>query len=510
MGTSVAHHPANSLRTSRHSAWSRHLLLVLFATSVVTALPVAGAKLVAVISGVDSVVLSVAIGVILSFAVSAAGARLWSSMTLSEDIVFSELMLWGWLRRLRSDSRLERATQLLGLDGKGWAPGSELSPAEQADILQDLALSLEMRDPYTYGHSKRVTRYSYAIARGMSLDAALVENIRVAASLHDIGKLHVPIEILRKPGALSDQEFEAIKEHPVSGAEIVTQLGNPEITEMIRHHHERLDGRGYPDRLAGDSIPLGARIIAVADTFDAICSTRSYRTRANHKKALTILKKEAGSQLDREAVEAFVTYYSGRRSPEWRALVTTLPQRLFAALIRSIEGGVAQSAAAAAVAVTIATVPSSVVPDAIREHFDRDRAQHSSSPAIEVVAAVTQAAADADGRGTVQGSESTEGPPNPSRNDSGDGAGDEVGEPTTVPVDDPVAAPIGEPARPGPEPIGEPTDPVTDPVTKPIEEVTDPVTDPVTKPIEDVTDPLTDPLGDIAEAISDSFSDFAR
>jgi hypothetical protein len=147
--------------------------------------------------------------------------------------------------------------------------------------------------------------------------------------------------VLTKPGRLDDSEFEIVKHHPVDGAEMVRDLGDAEITAMVRHHHERLDGTGYPDRLAGDDIPLGARIIAVADTFDAMTSSRPYRAASRHKKALDVLTKEAGAQLDPAPVAAFMRYYSGKRSVGWTSLAAAAPQRLGAWL-----GGVFQNVGA--------------------------------------------------------------------------------------------------------------------------------------------------------------------
>src|SRR4051812_39605758 len=119
----------------------------------------------------------------------------------------------------------------------------------------------------------------------MGLPAAEVAKVRTAAALHDVGKLHTPRSILTKPGRLTDSEFALIKRHPVDGAVMTSGIGDPEISAMIRHHHERLDGRGYPDGLSGEDIPVGARIISVADTFDAITSHRTYRRAAHHKRA---------------------------------------------------------------------------------------------------------------------------------------------------------------------------------------------------------------------------------
>ena len=172
-----------------------------------------------------------------------------------------------------------------------------------------------------------MTRHAERIAATMGLPAAEVAKIRTAAALHDVGKLHTPRSILNKPGRLTDGEFAVVKRHPVDGAAMAGGIGDPEITAMIRHHHERLDGRGYPDGLAGEEIPLGARIIAVADTFDAITSNRTYRRASVHKRALDVLSTEAGKQLDGDAVAAFRGYYRGQRTVALSALVAAAPQR---------------------------------------------------------------------------------------------------------------------------------------------------------------------------------------
>ena len=189
-----------------------------------------------------------------------------------------------------------------------------------------------------------MTRHSERIARELGLPQELVAKVRIAAAVHDVGKIRTPREVLTKPGRLDDSEFEIIKQHPVDGAAMVLDLGDDEITEMVRHHHERLDGTGYPDRLAGDEIPLGARIIAVADTFDAMTSSRPYRAACRHKKALDVLAKEAGAQLDPAPVAAFMRYYSGKRSVGWTALAAAAPQRLGAWLggaFQNIGAGIA-------------------------------------------------------------------------------------------------------------------------------------------------------------------------
>jgi hypothetical protein len=184
-----------------------------------------------------------------------------------------------------------------------------------------------------------------------------VAKVRTAAILHDVGKVNTPLAVLHKAGRLTDDEFGVIKQHPVDGAVMVSILGDAELTAMVRHHHERLDGTGYPDRLSGDRIPLGARIIAVADTFDAITSVRPYRGASPHKKAIDILAKEAGTQLDPAAVRAFDSCYAGRRPVAvWAALVNAVER-----LVSWLAGGFgAASSASLAPIVAVAAASGAI------------------------------------------------------------------------------------------------------------------------------------------------------
>jgi putative nucleotidyltransferase with HDIG domain len=286
--------------------------------------------------------LLVAIGV--SFVISTLGAAIWKTRPGSGDILFGDLIVWGFVRRWRVDRRLSSSVKLLGLRGHDRAGADDLPPARKADLLEQLGSALEARDPYTHGHSRRVARHAATMARRMGLSRAEIARIRTAAAIHDVGKVETPREVLAKPGRLTDEEFEVIRRHPVDGARMVAALGDPALTEMVRHHHERLDGGGYPDGLRGNEIPLGARIIAVADTFDAITSARPYRPAKAHKMALDILRAESGSQLDRDAVEAFRAYYSGLRPVAAWAAFTSVPQRLFAGLFDDLGAGVASGA----------------------------------------------------------------------------------------------------------------------------------------------------------------------
>ena len=156
--------------------------------------------------------------------------------------------------------------------------------------------------------------------------------------MHDVGKIYTPRGILAKPGKLTDVEFGIVKRHPGDGATMVARLGDPQLTAIVRHHHERLDGTGYPDGLAGADIPLGARIVAVADTFDAITSARAYRRARTHRQAIAMLEQSAGTQLDPDAVAAFVRYYAGRRWIGRAALLAVAPQRLISGLSGVSQG----------------------------------------------------------------------------------------------------------------------------------------------------------------------------
>lgn len=175
-------------------------------------------------------------------------------------------------------------------------------------VLSSLAQAMEKRDMGTYGHSKRVSYYSRLIAAALDLDEEECNDVRAAALLHDIGKIGISDFILGKKGSLEPQETEEVRSHPQKGVEILKPLPHfHSILPGILHHHENYDGSGYPQGLAGEEIPLSARIIAVADAYDAIISTRPYRAAADHNKAVQELKEYSGRQFDRRIVEAFVT-----------------------------------------------------------------------------------------------------------------------------------------------------------------------------------------------------------
>jgi HD-GYP domain-containing protein (c-di-GMP phosphodiesterase class II) len=176
--------------------------------------------------------------------------------------------------------------------------------------IQMLAGAVDEKDPYTRGHSDRVTRYSMMIAKEMKLDAAFMETLQISAQLHDVGKIGIEDRILKKPGALTAEEFEVMKTHTTKGANIlrpVTQLA--EMLPGIELHHEALDGRGYPYGLTGEQIPLLARVIAVADTFDALTTNRPYQHAHTPEEALKIIQNLAGKRLDPQPVAALMAVY---------------------------------------------------------------------------------------------------------------------------------------------------------------------------------------------------------
>ena len=170
-----------------------------------------------------------------------------------------------------------------------------------------LCQAVETKDFYTRGHSDRVSRGSVMIAREIGMHGDRVEAIRYAGMLHDVGKLGVPTKVLQKTGKLNEEEYAAIQLHPMRGLDIVREIGFlDEALAGIMHHHERIDGRGYPMGLAGDEIPEFARVLAVADAFDSMTSTRSYRGARPVHEAIAELRKWSGTQFDPAFVDAFV------------------------------------------------------------------------------------------------------------------------------------------------------------------------------------------------------------
>ncbi len=271
------------------------------------------------------------LAIALSLAASMVGNAYWKRCHSSGDIFFSELLLWGWLHRFRSERRLAHTVGLLGLDGgDSQLALDDESLEEKARLLREMAAAVDAQDPYTDGHSRRVALHSTMVARKLGLEREEIAKLRTAAAIHDIGKLRIPVELLDKPGPLSEAEFEIVKRHTDEGAQIVGCMDDSAITAMVRHHHERFDGNGYPSGLVGEQIPFGARIIAVADTFDALTSVRPYRKAIPHKRALEAILGVSGTQLDPAVVRAFLRCYSANRAVLFWTLLVVSPQRALA------------------------------------------------------------------------------------------------------------------------------------------------------------------------------------
>jgi putative nucleotidyltransferase with HDIG domain len=176
--------------------------------------------------------------------------------------------------------------------------------------IQMLAGAVDEKDPYTRGHSDRVTKYSVMLAKELGMPEDFQEIVRVSAQLHDVGKIGIEDRILKKPGALTTEEFDIMKTHTTKGANILRPVAQlKEMIPGIELHHESLDGRGYPHGLKGDDIPLLARIIAVADTFDALTTTRPYQQAHSWEDTLRIIKSLSGKRLDPRAVAALEVIY---------------------------------------------------------------------------------------------------------------------------------------------------------------------------------------------------------
>ncbi|HSF02870.1 MAG TPA: HD domain-containing phosphohydrolase [Solirubrobacterales bacterium] len=182
------------------------------------------------------------------------------------------------------------------------------------DVIAALASALEERDRYTGEHSESVVDLTARVGEGLALGGEEISRIRTAALLHDIGKVGVPDEILHKPGPLNDQEWEIMRQHPVIGERILRAIpGMGDVARIVRHEHERWDGKGYPDCLRGAEIPVGSRIILACDAYHAMVSDRPYRKAMAHTDAIAELSGNAGAQFDPEVVEALVGYLFGRR-----------------------------------------------------------------------------------------------------------------------------------------------------------------------------------------------------
>jgi putative nucleotidyltransferase with HDIG domain len=267
-------------------------------------------------------------------AVLALFASFWLARMLTEPVgrLSTSLALAGKSRDVRvtlpltgSSRELDTLTGTFNAMMASVAAAEDQTQAAYTGSIRALATALDARDPYTAGHSERVSVLSVAIGRALALPEDEIEVIRLGALLHDIGKIGVPDAVLLKAGALSDAEFDIIKQHPVAGARILRSV--PFLAQhipIVELHHERPDGRGYPHGLRGDEIPMPARIVHVADAYDAITSKRAYRGARPAGEALREIWRFAGAEFHAEVVGALATALPGVTSDEGELIVERL------------------------------------------------------------------------------------------------------------------------------------------------------------------------------------------
>ncbi len=242
---------------------------------------------------------------------------------ITKPFVFEEV-------KARVTQALEKRRLLL--ENRGYQERLEERVKAQAQRLEELFLAsvqslaeaLELKDPYTRGHSIRVSRYGVAISRMLGIDDVTIRNIELGGQLHDIGKIGVREDVLNKPGPLTKDEYQHIMTHPVLGWRILRPLlgDNSVVLNIVRSHHERMDGKGVPDGLGGSDIAREARVIAVADAFDAMMSRRPYRKGLAYGDTLDELKRMSGTQFDGDVVAAFLEAVStGAIVPDQRETV---------------------------------------------------------------------------------------------------------------------------------------------------------------------------------------------
>jgi len=249
-------------------------------------------------------------GVLLVLVFSAFGSRSISQPLTNLVVHLNESERTG---RLQPDFSIHSPVNEVNRLGEAFNRAAEAIQQSQENLeratlefIETMAQALDARDPDTAGHSNRVAVNSTSVAAAMGLSTQEVEIIRIAAKLHDIGKIGVPDAVLRKPGRLTDEEYAIIKLHPQIGKRILEKVGRfQEYLPIVELHHENFDGSGYPHGLRGDQVPLGVRIVHVADVYDAVNSNRAYRKAMTEEQVMEILNEGSGRMFDPVVLEAF-------------------------------------------------------------------------------------------------------------------------------------------------------------------------------------------------------------
>jgi HD superfamily phosphodiesterase len=232
---------------------------------------------------------------------------MWSRRPESARFALGDLMVWNAWRRRAATKRVAEQTHMLGFDLEGRYAGHDRVPLDQQlAIAREISHALEMKSAYSRHHSRRVERHVRRMAAALGLAHEDTEQLAVAAELHDIGNIQIPEHLLSKPGLLTEIEREAIEGHVALGAAMAFTAGSTEVVEAIRHHHERWDGSGYPNGLVGEEIPLFARMIAIAEAYDAMTSPRPYRRSFTRDQAVQLLRDQSGVQFDPMLTDLFV------------------------------------------------------------------------------------------------------------------------------------------------------------------------------------------------------------
>ncbi|MDP9068363.1 MAG: HD domain-containing protein [Actinomycetota bacterium] len=234
------------------------------------------------------------------------GTRLWERHHLSSIFSFGDLMLWNWVARHRAEARLVRNTQLLGFDRAGRYQGDAIAqePSERLELLAEIADALDAKSSYTVDHTDRVERLARDMGEALGLSDEHLKKLSTAAFLHDIGNIRIPEHILRKQEELTEDDKKTVESHALLGAMMAYEVVSRDVADGILHHHERWDGNGYPNGKTGAEIPIYARIIAVAEAYDAMTSTRPHRQSGSPTGAVETLELEAGAAFDPLVVEA--------------------------------------------------------------------------------------------------------------------------------------------------------------------------------------------------------------